>query len=127
MLRTICFALASALILAVAVDGQANPRPGAVGVGVRPGVGAGAAGVGVRPGVGVGAPGVGVARGVGVGAVGVGVVHPVARGVIATGRYIAVLPAGCVATTIDGVVLQRCGSIYYRSYGAQYEVVNVSQ
>ena len=110
MLRTICFALASALILAIAVDGQARP---------------GAAGVGVRPGVGVGAPGVGVARGVGVGAVGVGVVHPVARGVIATGRYIAVLPAGCVATTIDGVVLQRCGSIYYRAYGAQYEVVNV--
>ena len=126
MLRTICFALASALILAVAVDGQANPRPGAVGVGVRPGVGAGAAGVGVRPGVGVGAPGVGVARGVGVGGrrrsgpPGCSWCH-------ATGRYIAVLPAGCVATTIDGVVLQRCGSIYYRSYGAQYEVVNVSQ
>ena len=53
MLRTIYFALPAALILGLAVDGQASARPG---------VGAGTAGVGVRPGVGVGAPGVGVAH-----------------------------------------------------------------
>lgn len=104
MLRTTSLALVAILIFGVVADAEANPRRGR---------GAGAAGVGVTPGVGVGAPGVGV-----VGA-------PVARGVIATGRYIAVLPIGCVATTVGGAVLQKCGSTYYRAHGAQYEVVTV--
>lgn len=104
MLRTASLALAATLIFGIAADVEANPRRGA---------GAGAAGVGVRPGAGVGAPGVGVAR------------APVARAVVATGRYIAVLPKGCVATTVGGAALHQCGSTYYRAYGAQYEVVTV--
>ena len=104
MLRTAFSILAATLTLGIMVEGEALAQRGR---------GAGAAGVGVRPGVGVGAPGVGV-----VGA-------PVARGVIATGRYIAVLPRGCVATTVGGAVLQKCGSTYYRPYGTQYEVVTV--
>ena len=104
MLRTVSLALVATLIIGVVVDAEANPRRGA---------GAGAAGVGVRPGVGVGAPRVGVAG------------APVARSVIATGRYIAALPAGCVATTVESSVLQKCGTTYHRVRGAQYEVVTV--
>ena len=104
MLRTTSLAIVAALMFGIAGDVEAQPRRGA---------GAGAAGAGVRPGVGVGAPGVGVAR------------APVARGVIATGRYIAVLPVGCVATTVGSAVLQKCGNTYYRAHGAQYEVVTV--
>lgn len=116
MLRTASLALAATLIFGILVDSQALAQRGR---------GAGAAGVGVRPGAGVGAPGVGVRPGVGVGAPGVGVVNPVARGIIASGRYIAVLPRGCVATTVGDAVLQKCGSVYYRAYGTQYEVVTV--
>lgn len=104
MSKSISLAIFAALMFGLAADVEAQPRRG---------VGAGAAGVGVRPGVGVGAPGVGVAR------------APVARGIIATGRYIAVLPMGCVATTVGDAVLQKCGSTYYRAHGAQYEVVTV--
>lgn len=116
MVRTAYLALVATLALGVLIDSQASARPGAgagaAGAGARPGAGAGAAGVGARPGVGVGAPGVGV-------------VNPVARAVVATGRYIAVLPAGCVAVTVGGAALQQCGSTYYRAHGAQYEVVTV--
>ena len=116
MVRTTSLVLAAILTLGIMADADANPRRGA---------GAGAAGVGVRPGAGVGAPGVGVRPGVGVGAPGVGVVNPVVRGIVATGRYIAALPVGCVATTVGTEVLQKCGATYYRAHGAQYEVVTV--
>ena len=103
MVRITSLALAAILTVGLMADADANPRRGA---------GAGAAGVGVRPGVGVGAPGVGV-------------VNPVARGIVATGRYIAALPVGCVATTVGSEVLQKCGTTYYRARGTQYEVVTV--
>lgn len=103
MSKMVSLLLVAILTLGIMADTEANPRRGA---------GAGAAGVGVRPGVGVGAPGVGV-------------VNPVARGIVATGRYIAALPVGCVATTVGTEVLQKCGAIYYRAHGAQYEVVTV--
>lgn len=103
MVRTTSLVFAAILTLGIMADADANPRRG---------VGAGAPGVGVRPGVGVGAPGVGV-------------VNPVARGIVATGRYIAALPIGCVATTVGTEVLQKCGTVYYRAHGAQYEVVTV--
>ena len=116
MVRIASLALVATFLFGIVADAQANPRRGA---------GAGAAGAGVRPGVGVGAPGVGVRPGVGVGAPGVGVVNPVARAVLATGRYIAVLPVGCVAVTVGEAALQQCGSTYYRAHGSQYEVVTV--
>ena len=99
MSKCISMAILAALMFGVAADVEAQPRRGAVGVG--------------RPGVGVGAPGVGVVR------------RPVALRIIASGRYIAVLPMGCVATTVGDAVLQKCGSTYYRAHGAQYEVVTV--
>ncbi|RWG83252.1 MAG: hypothetical protein E5X49_26305 [Mesorhizobium sp.] len=39
--------------------------------------------------------------------------------------YVARLPAGCVKSPINGVVLWHCGSTYYQLYGARYVVVHV--
>jgi hypothetical protein len=37
--------------------------------------------------------------------------------------YVAVLPAGCVRTRVGGVVLWRCGTVYYQPYHGSYVVV----
>jgi hypothetical protein len=39
--------------------------------------------------------------------------------------YVAALPAGCVRTSINGVVLWSCGGVYYQPYGGRYVVVYV--
>lgn len=39
--------------------------------------------------------------------------------------YVAVLPAGCVRTRVAGVVLWRCGAIYYQAYKGSYVVVYI--
>jgi hypothetical protein len=53
------------------------------------------------------------------------VVNPIARAVVATGRYVAVLPAGCVITRAGDVSLYQCGSTFYRLGSGGYEVVTI--
>jgi hypothetical protein len=48
------------------------------------------------------------------------------RTVYRTSVYVATLPHGCVTTTIEGVVIQQCGSTYYQASGNQYVVVNIN-
>ena len=40
--------------------------------------------------------------------------------------YVAVLPAGCVRTRIGGVVVWRCGTVYYQPYKGSYVVVYIN-
>lgn len=40
--------------------------------------------------------------------------------------YINTLPANCVRTSVNGVVVWRCGGTYYRAYGTRYVVVYVN-
>jgi hypothetical protein len=40
--------------------------------------------------------------------------------------YVAVLPRGCVRTTVGGVVLWRCGTVYYQPYHGSYVVVYIN-
>lgn len=47
------------------------------------------------------------------------------RMVYATTVYRATLPANCMTTNINGVVIYQCGSTYYQASGNQYVVVNV--
>lgn len=47
------------------------------------------------------------------------------RAIYATSVYRATLPANCVTTSINGVVIYQCGSTYYQASGSQYVVVNV--
>ena len=42
-----------------------------------------------------------------------------------TATYVAVLPAGCVATHVGGVAVWHCGAHYYESYGGHYVLVKV--
>jgi len=39
--------------------------------------------------------------------------------------YVATLPRGCTTVTIDGTVVQQCGTTYYQPYQGQYVVVYV--
>jgi hypothetical protein len=39
--------------------------------------------------------------------------------------YVAALPAGCVRTSVNGVVVWRCGGAYYQAYGGRYVVVYI--
>lgn len=39
--------------------------------------------------------------------------------------YVAALPAGCVQTTVNGILIWRCGGIYYQPYGGRYVVVYI--
>ncbi|TIQ23085.1 MAG: hypothetical protein E5X51_02855 [Mesorhizobium sp.] len=39
--------------------------------------------------------------------------------------YVAALPAGCARTSVNGVVVWRCGGAYYQSYGGRYVVVYI--
>jgi hypothetical protein len=39
--------------------------------------------------------------------------------------YVGSLPAGCARTSINGVVVWRCGGSYYQAYGGRYVVVYV--
>lgn len=48
------------------------------------------------------------------------------RMVYATSVYRATLPANCMTTNINGVVIYQCGSTYYQASGNQYVVVNVN-
>lgn len=51
--------------------------------------------------------------GYGAAAVGVGVaVAPLPVGV----HYVATLPTGCAATTVNGITYQQCGAVRYRPY-----------
>jgi hypothetical protein len=40
--------------------------------------------------------------------------------------YVAALPGGCVRTSVNGVVVWRCGGTYYQAYGGRYVVVYVN-
>jgi hypothetical protein len=40
--------------------------------------------------------------------------------------YLNTLPAACVRTAINGLVLWRCGGTYYQAYGSRYVVVRVN-
>jgi hypothetical protein len=40
--------------------------------------------------------------------------------------YVAILPAGCVRTRVGGVVLWRCGTVYYQPYKGSYVVVYIN-
>jgi hypothetical protein len=40
--------------------------------------------------------------------------------------YVAVLPKGCVRTTVGSVALWRCGPTYYQPYHGSYVVVYVN-
>jgi hypothetical protein len=39
--------------------------------------------------------------------------------------YVATLPAGCVRTSVNGVVVWSCGGAYYQPYGGRYVVVYI--
>jgi hypothetical protein len=39
--------------------------------------------------------------------------------------YASTLPAGCVRTSVNGVVVWRCGPTYYQPYGGRYVVVYI--
>jgi hypothetical protein len=39
--------------------------------------------------------------------------------------YVAALPAGCVRTSVNGVVVWSCGGVYYQPYGGRYVVVYI--
>ncbi|WP_234716908.1 hypothetical protein [Ensifer adhaerens] len=39
--------------------------------------------------------------------------------------YVAALPSGCVKTSINGVLIWRCGGIYYQPYDGRYVVVYI--
>jgi hypothetical protein len=39
--------------------------------------------------------------------------------------YVATLPAGCARTSVNGVVVWRCGGAYYQPYGGRYVVVYI--
>ncbi|RDL46283.1 hypothetical protein BLJAPNOD_06477 [Ensifer sp. M14] len=39
--------------------------------------------------------------------------------------YVAALPAGCVRTSVNGVVIWRCGGVYYQPYDGRYVVVYI--
>ncbi len=39
--------------------------------------------------------------------------------------YVAALPAGCVRTSVNGVVVWSCGGAYYQPYGGRYVVVYI--
>jgi hypothetical protein len=39
--------------------------------------------------------------------------------------YVATLPAGCARTTVNGVVVWRCGGVYFQPYGGRYVVVYI--
>ncbi|WP_254026545.1 hypothetical protein [Mesorhizobium ventifaucium] len=39
--------------------------------------------------------------------------------------YVSTLPAGCVRTSVNGVVVWRCGASYYQPYGSRYVVVYI--
>lgn len=39
--------------------------------------------------------------------------------------YVAALPAGCVRTTVNGILIWRCGGVYYQPYGGRYVVVYI--
>jgi hypothetical protein len=39
--------------------------------------------------------------------------------------YVATLPAGCIQTNVNGVVVWRCGGAYYQPYGGRYVVVYI--
>lgn len=64
-------------------------------------VGLSVAAYAIDPGLGVGRPGPGVVR-----------PAPVARA--AATPHVTVLPAGCVATIVNGVRVYRCGTVVYR-------------
>ena len=70
----------------------ATPGAGAPGVGVGPTPGVGAHGAGVAPTPGVGAPGAGVA----------------------IGSIVYSIPSDCVATVVNGIQYQQCGSTWYQ-------------
>src|SRR5262245_19053048 len=40
--------------------------------------------------------------------------------------YVAVLPKGCVRTSVNGVVVWRCGPTYYQAYNGSYVVVYIN-
>jgi hypothetical protein len=40
-----------------------------------------------------------------------------------TSAWVATLPAGCVATKVNGFDVWRCGGTYYRAYQGRYIVV----
>ena len=39
--------------------------------------------------------------------------------------YVATLPAGCVRTSVNSVVVWSCGGVYYQPYGGRYVVVYI--
>jgi len=39
--------------------------------------------------------------------------------------YVAALPSGCARTNVNGVVVWRCGGVYYQPYGGRYVVVYI--
>ncbi len=55
-----------------------------------------------------------------------GVARRTARRTIrATTTYVAVLPAGCTTTIINGQTIHQCGTTYYQQSGNQYVVVTI--
>ncbi len=57
---------------------------------------------------------------------GAGVARRTTRRVIRRSAiYVATLPPACVRTSIDGVVVWRCGATYYQPYRGRYVVVYV--
>jgi hypothetical protein len=40
--------------------------------------------------------------------------------------YVAALPASCIRTTVNGVVVWGCGGVYYQPYGGRYVVVYIN-
>ena len=40
--------------------------------------------------------------------------------------YVSALPAGCARTSVNGVVVWRCGGTYYQPYGGRYVVVYIN-
>lgn len=39
--------------------------------------------------------------------------------------YVAALPTGCVRTSVNGVLIWRCGGVYYQPYDGRYVVVYI--
>ncbi len=39
--------------------------------------------------------------------------------------YVSALPAGCVRTSVNSVVIWQCGGVYYQPYDGRYVVVYI--
>jgi hypothetical protein len=39
--------------------------------------------------------------------------------------YVSTLPAGCIRTSVNGVVIWQCGGVYYQPYSGRYVMVYI--